>query len=73
NDISRREEEIIQQICEGKSNKEISEALYISLQTVKDHIYRIFIKTGVKNRIQLTNLIRTFKSQGRSTTDTKNF
>ncbi|MQY79672.1 MAG: hypothetical protein GH151_10845 [Bacteroidetes bacterium] len=59
-EISKREEEVIQKICEGKSNKEISEALFISLQTVKDHIYRIFIKTGVKNRIQLTNLIRTF-------------
>ena len=61
-EISKREEEIIQQICEGKSNKEISEALFISLQTVKDHVYRIFIKTGVKNRVQLTNLIRTFQS-----------
>jgi len=56
-EISKREEEVIQQICEGKSNKEISEALFISLQTVKDHVYRIFIKTGVKNRVQLTNLI----------------
>jgi len=55
--ISKREEEVIQQICEGKSNKEISEALFISLQTVKDHVYRIFIKTGIKNRVQLTNLI----------------
>lgn len=61
-EISKREEEVIQQICEGKSNKEISEALFISLQTVKDHVYSIFIKTGVKNRIQLTNLIRTFQS-----------
>lgn len=56
--ISNREEEIIQQICEGKSNKEISENLFITLQTVKDHVYRIFLKTGVRNRIQLSNLIR---------------
>lgn len=56
--ISKREEEIIQQICQGKSNKEISENLFIALQTVKDHVYRIFLKTGVKNRIQLSNLIR---------------
>ena len=56
--ISKREEEIIQQICLGKSNKEISESLFIALQTVKDHVYRIFLKTGVKNRIQLSNLIR---------------
>jgi DNA-binding CsgD family transcriptional regulator len=56
--ISKREEEIIQQICLGKSNKEISENLFITIQTVKDHVYRIFLKTGVKNRIQLSNLIR---------------
>jgi len=56
--ISKREEEIIKQICLGRSNKEISEGLFITLQTVKDHVYRIFLKTGVKNRIQLSNLIR---------------
>ena len=57
--ISKRETEIIQLLCKGKSNQDISDSLYISLQTVKDHIHRIFLKTGVKNRVQLTNLIRT--------------
>lgn len=56
-DISRREIEIITLICKGMSNQEISDSLYISLQTVKDHVYRIFIKTGVKNRVQLANLV----------------
>jgi DNA-binding CsgD family transcriptional regulator len=59
-DISKRETEVVQLICNGKSNQEISESLFISLQTVKDHIYRIYLKTGVKNRVQLTNLIRNF-------------
>jgi DNA-binding CsgD family transcriptional regulator len=58
--ISRRESEIVQLICKGKSNQDISDSLFISLQTVKDHIHRIYLKTGVKNRVQLTNLIRTF-------------
>lgn len=58
-DISKREREVITLICKGLSNQEIGESLYISLQTVKDHIHHIFIKTGVKNRVQLTNLIRT--------------
>ena len=56
--ISKREAEIIDEIIQGRMNKEISERLFISLQTVKDHIHNIFIKTGVKNRIQLTNLLR---------------
>ena len=56
--ISKLEEEIIRQLCEGKANKEISEVLFISLQTVKDHIYRIYQKTDVKSRVQLINLIQ---------------
>ena len=56
-EISRREAEIIKEICQGKSNKEIADALYITLQTVKDHTHRIYLKTGVSNRVQLSNLV----------------
>lgn len=58
--VSKRETEIIDEIIQGRTNKEISERLFISLQTVKDHIHNIFLKTEVKNRVQLTNLIRQF-------------
>ena len=54
--ISKREVEVFELICKGMTNQEISDSLFISVQTVKDHIHRIFIKTGVKNRVQLTNL-----------------
>jgi DNA-binding CsgD family transcriptional regulator len=56
--ITKREQEIIRLICEGKSNKQIADELFISIATVKDHIYRIFQKTSVKSRIQLANLFR---------------
>jgi DNA-binding CsgD family transcriptional regulator len=62
--ISKREEEVIQQLCEGKSNKEISKTLFISLQTVKDHVYRVYQKTDVKNRVQLINLIQSYREEG---------
>ena len=55
--ISKREKEIIELICKGMTNQQISDSLFISLQTVKDHVHRIFIKTGVKNRVQLSNLL----------------
>lgn len=61
--ISRRETEIIELICKGMSNQEISDSLFISLQTVKDHVHRIFTKTGVKNRVQLTNLVASPEQQ----------
>lgn len=57
-EISPREAEVVLEICKGKSNREISDSLFISLQTVKDHAHNIFIKTGVKNRLQLANLVR---------------
>jgi DNA-binding CsgD family transcriptional regulator len=62
--ISKREEEVIQNLCEGKANKEISETLFISLQTVKDHVYSIYQKTDVKNRVQLINLIQSYREDG---------
>jgi DNA-binding CsgD family transcriptional regulator len=54
--ISNREKEIIEEICKGKTNQEIADALFISLQTVKDHTYNIFRKVNVKNRVQLTRI-----------------
>lgn len=56
-DISKRESEIILEICSGKSNKDIADTLFITLQTVKDHNYRIYSKTQVKSRVQLINLV----------------
>ncbi|NMC36746.1 MAG: helix-turn-helix transcriptional regulator [Bacteroidales bacterium] len=57
-EISPRESEVVKEICNGLSNKEISDKLFISLQTVKDHTHRIYIKTNVKSRVQLMNLVK---------------
>ena len=61
-EVSPRESDIIREICNGLSNKEISEKLFISLQTVKDHTHRIYIKTNVKSRVQLINLVKEEKT-----------
>ena len=57
-EVSPRETDIIREVCNGLSNKEISDKLFISLQTVKDHTHRIYIKTNVKSRVQLMNLVK---------------
>ena len=57
-EISKRESEIVLEICSGKTNQAISEKLFITLQTVKDHTHRIYTKTGVNSRVQLANLVR---------------
>jgi DNA-binding CsgD family transcriptional regulator len=56
--ISKREQDVINLICQGKSNKEIAEDLFISVSTVKDHVHHIFKKTNAENRVQLTIIFR---------------
>jgi len=62
-DVSPRELDVIREICNGLSNKEISEKLFISLQTVKDYTHRIYIKTNVRNRVQLINSLKSLQRQ----------
>lgn len=51
--LTTREEEIVQKIAEGLSNKEIAEALFISEGTVKNYISSVLGKTGLEHRTQL--------------------
>ena len=48
--VSKRELEVLALIHEGLTNKAISERLFISEQTVKDHIRHIMGKVGVNSR-----------------------
>jgi DNA-binding NarL/FixJ family response regulator len=56
--LSSREWEVIELVCDGFTNKEIEDKIFVSLATVKDYLHKIFRKTGVKNRVQLVNFIR---------------
>lgn len=51
-DLTNRELEILQYICEGLSNKEIAHALFISEKTVKNHITSLLRKLEVDDRTQ---------------------
>jgi len=64
--ISQREIEIIDLIIAGHSNKEIEDILFISLPTVKSHIYHIYKKLDVSSRSQLLAVINRFKGIGDS-------
>jgi two-component system, NarL family, nitrate/nitrite response regulator NarL len=52
--LSARELEVVTAVVAGYSNKEISQKLSLSVQTVKHHITNIFDKLGVSNRMELT-------------------
>ncbi len=51
-DLTDREQGVLQQIAEGKTNKEIANALSISEKTVKNHVRNIFHKLDVYDRTQ---------------------
>src|SRR5580693_2493546 len=51
-DLTPRESDVLRLIAEGKSNREIARALYVSEATVKTHVNRIFAKTGSRDRTQ---------------------
>jgi len=51
-DLSGREREILDSVCQGRTNVDIALALDISPFTVKNHVQRIFRKIGVRNRTQ---------------------
>jgi two-component system, NarL family, response regulator LiaR len=50
--ISKRELEVLQLMSEGYSNIEISEKLFVSLNTIKTHSSKLFEKLEVKRRTQ---------------------
>jgi DNA-binding NarL/FixJ family response regulator len=52
-ELTEREKEIMKKLGEGMSNKEISESLYISEGTVKNHITSILNKLDLRDRTQL--------------------
>ena len=52
--LSAREVEVLRLIAAGESNREIGEALFISVNTVVRHVAHIFAKTGCANRVEAT-------------------
>jgi DNA-binding NarL/FixJ family response regulator len=52
-DLTRREEEVLELICKGYSNKEIADALFISQKTVEGHKSNLMEKTNTKSAINL--------------------
>ena len=51
--LSKREQDVVRCVTEGLTNREIADRLGLSQHTVKNHLFRIFDKLGVSNRIEL--------------------
>ncbi len=51
--LTRREEDVLHGVAQGWTNQEISEALHISLSTVKTHLASLMQKLAVRNRVEM--------------------
>lgn len=56
--LSDREQEVLQQLAQGLIYKEIAEKLFISHETVKQHIKHIYQKLHVQNKVEALNMMR---------------
>ncbi|MEK6689844.1 MAG: response regulator transcription factor [Nitrospirota bacterium] len=54
--LTTREKEILGMLLKGKSNKEISDLLFVSTETVKTHLQNIYRKLGVRSRMEVLAL-----------------
>ncbi|MBV1908259.1 MAG: response regulator transcription factor [Kangiellaceae bacterium] len=60
-EFSEREQQVLQLLCHGYTNKEIAQSLEISPNTVKTHMSRLFSKLGVSNRTQASSEAKLLK------------
>ena len=51
--LSKRELEVVHNLAEGLTNREIAEKLGLSQHTVKNYLFRVFDKLGVSSRVEL--------------------
>jgi two-component system response regulator DesR len=56
--LTKREEQILQLIAEGLSNKEIAQKLYLQPQTVKNYVHLILQKLDLRSRLDVIKFLR---------------
>jgi DNA-binding NarL/FixJ family response regulator len=56
--LTRREQQLVQMISRGLTNKEIAAQLNLSEQTVKNHVHRMLRKLGASNRLGVVEMCR---------------
>jgi DNA-binding CsgD family transcriptional regulator len=56
--LTDRDKDIVDAMMKGKNNKEIAEAVLISLRTVEKYLQNVYQKTGVSNRFAMYSMIK---------------
>lgn len=58
--LTGREREIALLVAQSLSNRDIAEAMSLSVRTVEGHIYRATVKAGVATRDELSSMVKQF-------------
>ena len=62
-DLSAREEEVLERISRGQTNREIGEALSLSEKTVKHYVTNLLVKLNARNRVEAALVGRSVLAQ----------
>jgi DNA-binding CsgD family transcriptional regulator len=63
--LTERESELIEALFEGLTNQELADKLFISKKTVENHLYNIYQKMEIKNRVQLMGTLKSWRKENR--------
>jgi DNA-binding CsgD family transcriptional regulator len=62
--LTARELDVLYLVAQGRSNREVADALFISQKTVSVHVSHILAKLGVRTRVQATALVHQLETAG---------
>jgi len=57
-EISKREYQVLKEVAEGLSNKEIAEKLFLTESTIKTHVSNLLVKLNAKRRTQAIQIAK---------------
>jgi DNA-binding CsgD family transcriptional regulator len=55
--LTRREQDIVELAVQGLTDREIAQRLMVSVRTVEGHLYRTYVKLGVRSRDELSTAL----------------
>jgi DNA-binding CsgD family transcriptional regulator len=68
--LTPAEERVAALVAEGKTNREVAAALFLSDRTVEGHLARIFGKLGIRNRTEIASMLAPSQIQGMAPSNT---
>jgi DNA-binding NarL/FixJ family response regulator len=68
--LTPAEQRVAALVAEGKTNREVAAALFLSERTVEGHVSRIFGKLGVRHRTEIVSVLAPSQTQGSPSSNT---